>query len=613
MKDNHPFVQSASQPAIPLLHQSSALPSAPTVETSEAKKIGEDLIAAIHSADKSEEDCLELSAQLVASIVQERQQRSTSKPAKKTTSWRDRYGLTRRQRQVLHALYTAHGQQRTQSEIAKLLDVCLATIRIAVREARGALSVHNLTIEEYLKMMGILPESFAPEETKQKNLVSPTKASPDRSMTGTRLTRKRNRDKFGLTPRQQQVLQALVSPDKRKRSEKDIAALLGISQGTIHVTLHKAHQTLKAQELTVVDYLQEMGLSFATIASSPKEPRAKRGRQVIKDEFGLTQRQRDVLQARVTGEGCKRSHEEIGSLLSISVDYVRILLCKARKQLRDHNLTEKEYRKTLGLPCLNTRGKAGASARKPGRPRKEMLTAQERRPVMRKADKCRAKTKQFASDPIVHQSARDQRTDAELILAFRRGDSTAIEYLLRRCKTYIERAMHKSGVDQSEMDEVQQLVNDRIWKSLNSLRDPAKFRSWLAKITQNTWKDRLRQVVPERNSIAYSIDEPIGENDDGKREFVAGKKWQPCQQIDYEEMKQLLTEAISKIKSNHSQTCLRHRIEGYTYDEIARLTGIETGTVKSKLARSRAQLKTILLANPRRYQPDEMRTHGFIE
>jgi RNA polymerase sigma-70 factor (ECF subfamily) len=67
--------------------------------------------------------------------------------------------------------------------------------------------------------------------------------------------------------------------------------------------------------------------------------------------------------------------------------------------------------------------------------------------------------------------------------------------------------------------------------------------------------------------------------------------------LEQTELKSVVQKAIAMLSDDHKAIIILRDIRGFSYDEIARITGTTEGTVKSRLSRARAQLKNIIEKN----------------
>jgi RNA polymerase sigma-70 factor, ECF subfamily len=120
------------------------------------------------------------------------------------------------------------------------------------------------------------------------------------------------------------------------------------------------------------------------------------------------------------------------------------------------------------------------------------------------------------------------------------------------------------------------------------------FEGWLVRIVVNASYDLLR--LRKRYTI-LSLDrlqEELNEND----ESVIDRSELPEAYSERHELNQLIRAGINELHSEHRTILVFADIYGYSYQEISEMMGWPLGTVKSKLSRARANLRTYLLEHP---------------
>ena len=75
---------------------------------------------------------------------------------------------------------------------------------------------------------------------------------------------------------------------------------------------------------------------------------------------------------------------------------------------------------------------------------------------------------------------------------------------------------------------------------------------------------------------------------------IAGDTPSPDEQLTTREFYEQLREAIADLPEVFRTTIVLREIEGLAYEEIAEITGVSLGTVKSRIARARSRLQTQL-------------------
>jgi RNA polymerase sigma factor (sigma-70 family) len=104
--------------------------------------------------------------------------------------------------------------------------------------------------------------------------------------------------------------------------------------------------------------------------------------------------------------------------------------------------------------------------------------------------------------------------------------------------------------------------------------------------------DELRKR--KRVASPLSLDAPRS-LEDGEMDWeIAGDTPSPDEQMTTREFYEQLREAIADLPEAFRTTIILREIEGLSYEEIAELTGVSLGTVKSRIARARSRLQTQL-------------------
>ncbi len=180
-------------------------------------------------------------------------------------------------------------------------------------------------------------------------------------------------------------------------------------------------------------------------------------------------------------------------------------------------------------------------------------------------------------------------SDEELVVACQREQQGAIDELFKRNKRLIKGMIHKLAPDLSDTSDLEQEAYIRIWLHIKNLRKAACFKTWLCRIITNLYYDELR-ARPKRDML-ISIDEPV-KSDDGSsvpRE-VPDSRPEPMDGVLNDELAGVLESAISKIPEKFRTAVVLRDVEGYSYEQIAEVTNVELGTVKSRIARARSKI-----------------------
>ena len=189
----------------------------------------------------------------------------------------------------------------------------------------------------------------------------------------------------------------------------------------------------------------------------------------------------------------------------------------------------------------------------------------------------------------------EKLSNYDLIVCCQAGsqpDKVAFSELLRRYQSHLNRLFYHLAPDWQERADLAQEVWIRVYRNINRLQDPAKFRGWLSRIATNLFYDELRKR--KRVSQPLSLDAPRYVEDGEMSWELPDDAPSPNDDLATREFYEHLQTAIADLPETFRTTIVLREIEGLPYEEIAEITGVSLGTVKSRIARARLKLQSVL-------------------
>ncbi len=173
------------------------------------------------------------------------------------------------------------------------------------------------------------------------------------------------------------------------------------------------------------------------------------------------------------------------------------------------------------------------------------------------------------------------KDDFSLIRAFNEGEETAFNDLVNRHKEKVRNLIYLNLGSTSSIDDISQEVFLAVYRKLKQFRFQSQFTTWLYTITINKIRDHIRKQKIMSVFSAFSSDdtENIVEPGSFKENF---------------DVNELVRDAVAKLPRKLKEPLILRDFEGMSYQEISDATGIETGTVKSRIFRARESLKKML-------------------
>jgi RNA polymerase sigma-70 factor (ECF subfamily) len=139
-------------------------------------------------------------------------------------------------------------------------------------------------------------------------------------------------------------------------------------------------------------------------------------------------------------------------------------------------------------------------------------------------------------------------------------------------------------------EDVSQKVFLKTFRSLKSLKDPAKFSSWIYGITLNMCRDELR--ARRRNRLT-SLDEML---ETRSTEPAFNNADDPVAEIDRANLGGILRKALDTIPEEQSLVIVMKEYQGLKFREIAEILDVPINTVKSRMYYGLAAMGKVLSA-----------------
>jgi RNA polymerase sigma-70 factor (ECF subfamily) len=182
---------------------------------------------------------------------------------------------------------------------------------------------------------------------------------------------------------------------------------------------------------------------------------------------------------------------------------------------------------------------------------------------------------------LIADAAPDPRADERALVArAQAGDLEAFEALYRANRGRVYALCYRMAGEATLAEELAQDVFVRAWQRLGSFRGESAFSSWLHPLTVNV-------ALSERRSRRRRTARVMSTDDPAAFERPETPKTGPEAGVD-------LDRALETLPAGARAVFVLHDVEGYKHEEIARMTGVATGTSKAQLHRARRLLREAL-------------------
>jgi len=180
-------------------------------------------------------------------------------------------------------------------------------------------------------------------------------------------------------------------------------------------------------------------------------------------------------------------------------------------------------------------------------------------------------------------------SDEELIKEFQDNNTLgAYEILMKRYKDPLMNFVFRFVGDKDVCTDIVQDTMIKFYLKKDSYKSLAKFSTWIYTIAGNLAKNELKRRK-RRTFISISSDDEDKSIQIEDKSFVA-----PDRAADNLIKNEIIQKALLKVKPVYREVVILRDVQGFAYEEIAEMTGMSIGTVKSRINRGRAHLQKLL-------------------
>jgi RNA polymerase sigma-70 factor (ECF subfamily) len=192
-----------------------------------------------------------------------------------------------------------------------------------------------------------------------------------------------------------------------------------------------------------------------------------------------------------------------------------------------------------------------------------------------------------------------QSEESALIEELQAGSEEAFAWLIARFHQPVYSLLARTVQDRADAADLTQEVFVKVFRGVGSFHGESSLRTWIYRIAlheasnqRRWWMRHKQQEVP--------IEQQMMETESGSpvclKEMLIDQAESPYEMAVHAENRARVEAALNQVPEPFRSTLILRDIEGFVYEEVAEILGVNLGTVKSRLARGRACLKTILTA-----------------
>ncbi len=187
----------------------------------------------------------------------------------------------------------------------------------------------------------------------------------------------------------------------------------------------------------------------------------------------------------------------------------------------------------------------------------------------------------------------ENRADHEemLLRRIRDGEHECFYELIRPYERRVYAAAYAILRNEAEAEDVAQEAVLKAFANIRRFRGEARFSTWLIQITVNEARMRIRKARPH---LMQSLDEvPDDEGNYTPQDFADWREI-PSEALERKEVREKLAEALASLGQIYREVFVMRDVQHRSIDETAKLLGISTASVKTRLLRARLMLRDLL-------------------
>lgn len=219
-----------------------------------------------------------------------------------------------------------------------------------------------------------------------------------------------------------------------------------------------------------------------------------------------------------------------------------------------------------------------------------------------------------SSTPEARRDASRQAAaeDAVLVKRFVAGDESAFNDIVNRHRERIFGIVHSLLRNHADTEEIVQDTFVRAYRGLANFRGDSSLATWLHHVAVNLARNRYWYFHRRRRHATLSLDCPLSEDSAATfADLLPSAEDGPSRETMTTEFTELVTSCMDQLPAGQREILAMRNLLNQSYDEIASTLKIEVGTVKSRIARARGHLRTLMAQTCPEFSEDAAPSEWF--
>jgi RNA polymerase sigma-70 factor, ECF subfamily len=195
----------------------------------------------------------------------------------------------------------------------------------------------------------------------------------------------------------------------------------------------------------------------------------------------------------------------------------------------------------------------------------------------------------------LERAAEVSAEEAQFVLRLKANEDAAYDELVRVYHASMFHVAYRMLGDSGDASDVVQEIFLKVFRNIDGFKGESALKTWIFRIAFSEILNKLRWWKRRFRHSTVSLDDDHSADGRSYSYQVSDSGPSPEQALECKEQEQAIQKALGKLSGDHRSIIILRDIEGFSYGEIADVLGISIGTVKSRVARARADLKKSLI------------------
>jgi RNA polymerase sigma-70 factor, ECF subfamily len=178
--------------------------------------------------------------------------------------------------------------------------------------------------------------------------------------------------------------------------------------------------------------------------------------------------------------------------------------------------------------------------------------------------------------------------EARLLERLRKRDEAAFNTLVRLHQHAVYRLLARMLGDEAEAQDVAQDVFITVFKAIDGFRGDSKLSTWIHRIATNHARNRIKYHGRRKRGAERPVDDFTQEASAAPE--TGSRLSRPDHAVEGFQAESHLQRALAELDDEQRTLVVLRDLEQLSYEEIIEITGLPSGTVKSRLHRARTSL-----------------------